>query len=417
MELNSILVGGYIMYILREAENIVLQMLDMFKIILITGPRQVGKTTLLKHALVEKYEYITLDDINELEIAKTDPKLFFLNHPGKIIIDEVQNAPEIFVEIKRIVDQSDEMGRIILTGSQTFSLMKNITESLAGRIGIIEMNGLSLREIKNEDYSTPFVPDATYLNKSRKSMNYSELWQLIHRGSMPELHRNANLSWQLFYSSYVKTYIERDVRMIVNVKDLTVFSKFMVALAARTGQLMNYNAIANEVGVDLKTIQSWTSILETSGLIVLLHPFSNNRLTRVVKTPMLYFLDTGLVAYLLNWLTPETLMNGAMSGNVLETFAVSEIIKSFKNQGLTQLPVFFYRDKDMVEIDVIIESSGVLYPVEIKKTASPKLNMSKNLSILEKAEGYKIGNKLILCLVEKKLYLSQNVIAYPISEI
>ena len=405
------------MYIHRQIEEVIGQMIQMFKVVLVTGPRQVGKTTVLKHVLGNSYNYVTLDDINDLEVAKTDPKLFFLNNPGKLIIDEVQYAPQIFSEIKRIVDQTEEFGTIILTGSQTFSLMKNVSESLAGRIGILELNGLSLREINGDPFNGVVIPDAPYLNCERVKTTVDHLWQVIHRGSLPELYKHKNMNYQLYYASYVKTYIERDVRMIVNVKDLSEFSRFMVALAARTSQLLNYSAISNELGVDVKTTKNWISILEASGLVVLVQPFSNNRLTRAIKTPMLYFTDTGLVCFLLKWLTADTLMNGAMSGQILETFVVSEIIKSFKNKGYLNVPITFYRDRDMNEIDLIIEHSGLLYPIEIKKSATPKVTMGKHLGILDKAEGYQSGQKIILCLVEKKMYLDQQLLAYPITEL
>jgi len=405
------------MYIDRHAEKLVTQMMEMFKVVLITGPRQVGKTTLLRHLLSDDYRYVTLDDINELAVAKSDPKLFFLNNPGKIIIDEVQNAPELFREIKRRVDQSDETGTIILTGSQTFSLTDHVSESLAGRVGILELLGLSLREIMGESYFSPVIPEGQYLASKRKSVSVEELWKIIHRGPMPSLYKNESYDWQLYYASYVKTYLERDVRLIINVQDLSRFSTFMVALAARTAQLLNYSTIATEVGVDVKTIKKWISVLETSGLVTLVQPFSNNRLNRAIKTPMLYFMDTGLVCYLLKWLTPETLMNGAMSGQILETFVVTEVIKSFKNKGVLSLPIFFYRDKDMQEIDLIIENAGVLYPMEIKKSASPTLAMGRHLAIMDKAEGYKIGQKLILCLIDKRTYLSKEIMAYPITEL
>lgn len=405
------------MYIRRHAEDLVKQMVSMFKVVLITGPRQVGKTTLLRHILGDGYTYITLDDINDLEVAKSDPKLFFLNNPGKIIIDEVQNAPELFREIKRLVDQSNELGSIILTGSQTFSLMNNVSETLAGRIGILELRGLSLREIRGDSFQHPVIPNALYLDSYRIKTDNSRMWEIIHKGSMPELYSKENMNWQLYYAAYVKTYIERDVRMILNIKDLTRFSRFIIALAARTSQLLNYSVISNELGVDLKTIKSWLSVLETSGIIALVQPFSNNRLTRAIKTPKVYFMDPGLVCYLLKWLTPDTLMNGAMSGPILETFVVSEVIKSFKNFGVLDVPIYFYRDKDKYEIDIIIEDSGVLFPIEVKKSASPKVTMGRHLSIVDKAEGYATGKKIILCLVDKKIHLDQDLLAYPISEL
>lgn len=402
------------MYINRTAEKTIKTMISMFKVILITGPREMGKATLLKHILMDDYHYITLDDINELDIARSDPKLFFLNNPGKLIIDEVQNAPELFREIKRIVDAQDINGQIILTGSQTFPLMHNITETLAGRIGIFELNGLSSNEIKGNALINEFIPTETYLNQNKQYINSNQLWELIHRGSFPYLHQNKEADLQLYYSSYVKSYIERDVRALINIKDLSLFSRFMIALAARTSQLLNYTSLANDLGIDAKTIKNWISILEASGIIVLIQPFSNNHLSRAIKTPTMYFMDTGLVCYLLKWPNASTLMNGAMSGQLLETFVISEIIKSFKNKGIINVPIYFYRDKDMKEIDVIIEDSGVLYPIEIKKNATPKKSMAKHLSILEKAVGYTIGPKLILCLIDKKMYLSDDIIAYPI---
>ena len=408
---------GIFMYINRGVEKIVFKMLKMFKVILVTGPRQVGKTTMLKYMLGNDYSYVTLDDINELELAKSDAGLFFLNHPGKIIIDEVQNAPELFLEIKRIVDASEEYGKIILTGSQTFSLMSNVDETLAGRVGIIEMNGLSLREITGSGFEKPVMATEEYLNRKDEAVSAEELWNTIHRGDLPELYRNELADWNLYYSSYIKTYIERDVRMLINVRDLASFSRFIIALAARTSQLLNYNAIANELGVDMQTVKRWIGILEISGIIVLIQPFSNNQLSRVIKTPMIYFMNTGLVCHLLKWNTPEVLMNGAMSGAILETYVVSEIIKSFKNAGTINVPVYFYRDKDMKEIDVIIEDAGILYPIEIKKATMPKATMIKNAALLEKAKGYTVGNKMIMCLVGKKIYLAKDVVAYPIAQI
>ncbi|MGE4572617.1 MAG: ATP-binding protein [Candidatus Izemoplasmatales bacterium] len=405
------------MYIRRHIEDKIIKSLEMFKVILITGPRQVGKTTTLKQLFKNKYDYVTLDDINELEVAKTDPKLFFMNHSLPLIIDEVQLAPSLFTEIKRLVDESEEYGRIILTGSQTFHLMDNVTETLAGRIGILEFSGLSLREILKDNYKNPFIPNNEYLGINRSTDNLNDIWEIIHRGSMPELYKKENIDWQLYYASYVRTYIERDVRSLLEVRNLDLFSKFLISLAARTGQLINYSSISKDIGVNIKTIQSWIKVLEASGIVMLIKPFSNNALKRIVETPMLYFLDTGLISYLLKWLTKDTLKNGAISGQILETFVVSEIIKSFKNNGYLDMPIYFYRDKDMKEIDLIIKYNDNLYPIEIKKTASPNLSMTKNFYLLHKAIGYKVDNEIILSLVDKKFYLNSNVMAYPIKNI
>lgn len=406
------------MYIPRLIEHAILQMVESFKVILITGSRQVGKSTTLSHLFGESdYEYVTLDHQFDREIAQNDPKAFFLNHPGTLIIDEIQYAPNLFQEIKYRVDQSEDYGQYILTGSQTFSLMQGVSESLAGRIGILQMSGLSLREILRDPFKMPFIPTDEYLTAVRQEIHGPDLWSLIHRGSLPELTKNPSLDREQYYSSYVTTYLERDVRSITKVSDLGLFSQFMGSIAARVAQLVNYTDIAREIGVDNKTIKSWIAILQTSGLIYLVQPFSNNRLSRVVKTPTLYFLDTGLAAYLLKWLTPETMMHGAMSGPLIENFAVSEIIKTFYSSGINHPPITFYRDQNQREIDLIIEASGQLYPVEIKKSVSPNLAMAKHLKLLDKADGFKVARNMILSQVTKKTYLSEDLIAYPIGAI
>ena len=401
------------MYYFRHIEKIILEDKEMFKALLITGPRQVGKTTTLKHLFKETYRYVTLDDITELAIAKEDPKLFFMNHPLPLIIDEVQLAPGLFTEIKRIVDNSDIYGQIILTGSQTFHLMEHVTETLAGRIGIFEFQGLSKREINKDLYDLPFIPNNHFLDTVRHPSS-DDVWAVIHRGSMPELYNKPDIDWQLYYASYIRTYIERDVRSLLNVKNLDVFSKFITSVAARTGSLLNYANVSKEIGVDIKTVQSWVKVLEASGIILLLKPFTNNALKRTIETPTLYFLDTGLVSYLLKWTTKETLQNGAMSGPILETYVVSEIVKTFKNKGINDVPIYFYRDKDMKEIDLIVVDQDKLYPIEVKKTMSPTKGMTKNFAVLKKALGFSVENEIILCLVDKKTYIDYSTIAYPI---
>lgn len=405
------------MYIKREIEKTMLEMIKGVKVMLVTGPRQVGKSTTIKHIFGKTHNYITLDDINQLNLALEDPKLFFQNNKLPLIIDEVQYAPNLFIEIKRIVDESNLYGQIILTGSQAFHLMEGITESLAGRVGILEFSGLSFREYTKETIATPFVPTKDFVELERENKENFDLWDFIHKGSLPELYVNNHLNWMNYYGSYVKTYIERDVRNIINIKDLDDFSNFLISIAARTGSLLNYNKVAEEINKDVKTVKSWTKILETTGLICLLESFGNNAIKRMVKTPIIYFLDTGLVSYLLKWNTSDTLKNGAMSGNILESFVVSEIIKSFKNTGYLNIPITFYRDYDQKEIDLIIEADGILYPVEIKKTATPTKTMAKTFSVLNKSLGHSIGDGLILSLVSDKHLLTNNLIAYPIKKI
>jgi hypothetical protein len=405
------------MYLKRKVEKTLIKLSKMFKVLLVTGPRQVGKSTTLKHLFGNTYNYVTLDDVLELELAKNDPKLFFRNNSLPLIIDEVQLAPGLFREVKRIVDLSDEKGQIILTGSQTFHLMDGVSESLAGRVGIVDFLGLSYREMVELDFDDPFYPNDDYLNLDKISEKDIDLFDFIHRGSKPELNRDNELDWKLYYASYIRTYLERDVRSILNVRNLDMFSNFMVVLASRTGQILNYTSVANEVGVDVETVKSWVKVLETSGIVFLLKPFSNNAIKRTIKSPMLYFLDTGLVSYLLNWITKDTLEKGALSGAILETHVISEIVKSFKQNGVLDLPLYFYRDKDKKEIDLVIKENGKLYPVEIKKTMNPKKNMAKSFDVLEKAVGYEMGKRLILCMIDKMYYIADDLLAYPIKKI
>jgi len=398
-------------YIKRHVAYTLKEMLSQFKVVLVTGPRQVGKSTLLKNEL-PYYEYVTLDDISELEIAKESPALFFKNHSLPLIIDEVQYAPELFRHIKFILDKSDTCGQICLTGSQTYALMQNVSESLAGRIGILELEGFSLREILGTEFVHPFLPDSTYIEERNKFlMTCDDIWQHIFTGSMPEMQSKES-NWDFFYNFYIKSYIERDVRNLMSIKDETLFYKFIVALAARTGGLFNAADIANTIGVTLKTVQSWTSILEASGIIFFLRPYENNLLKRVVKTPKIYFYDTGLVCNLVGWDNPKVAQNGAMSGELFETFVISEILKSYQNAGISTKNLYFYRDGNQKEIDLLIQKGGLLYPVEIKKSVQPTVLMAKNFPALKQLDSMQCGT--ILCQCEKRLCLSDNVQCLPL---
>ena len=398
-------------YIQRHIRQTLLQMLAQFKVVLVTGPRQVGKSTLLQHEL-KGFEYVTLDDMAELNLAKSDPAIFFKNHCLPLIIDEVQYAPELFRYIKLLLDKSEKRGQICLAGSQTYSLMQNVSESLAGRIGILELQGFSLREKYGVPFYEPFVPGADYITRrGRHLVAYEDVWREIFRGSMPEMRRE-DISWELFYRSYVKSYIERDVRNLMNVKDENLFYKFMVALAARTGCLFNAADIANSIGVSLKTVQNWISVLAASGIAFLLRPYENNLLKRVVKTPKVYFYDTGLVCYLVGWDNPKVAQNGAMSGGLLETFMISEIAKSYFNSGKDGRNLFFYRDRNQKEIDLLISAKASIYPVEIKKTAQPAAAMAKNFPALRQIQEMQAGT--VLCQCEKQMFLSESVQTVPL---
>ena len=387
-------------YFKRLAENVIQKQEKMFKTILVTGARQVGKTTMLKN-IKPDINYITLDDMLLNQLAVEDPELFLKANKPPIIIDEIQYAPNLLRYIKIEVDNSDKKAMYYLTGSQQFNLMKNISESLAGRVGILNLLGLSLREIKDIDFNEPFIPTEEYLNNRRKcekKISYDEIWNIIHKGSMPALYQEES-DVDMFYAMYVSTYIERDVRNLTQVGDTLSFLKFMTALASRIGQLLNLNSIANEVGITIPTAQRWLSILVASNIVYILEPYYNNIMKRAVKTPKVYFLDTGLAAYLTKWKTSEVLESGTMAGSFFENYVIVEIIKSYNNSGELRPPVYFYRDKEKREIDLIIEQNGKLYPIEIKKTANPTKNMIENFKVLEMVK--EVGEGAIICMYDK----------------
>jgi len=333
-------------------------------------------------------------------------------------MDEIQYVPALFPYLKMQVDRSRKDGDYLMTGSQAFVMMKNVSESLAGRVGIMELQGISLRESGECDFDLPFIPDDAYLEKREKKLTpYIELWPAIYRGYMPELVFNPEKDRDIFYTSYVQTYIERDVRQLTQVADESLYLKFMVALAARSEELLNYDSIAKDIGVSNDTVKRWVSILQTSGIIYLLQPYFNNHLKRAIKTPKVYFMDTGLLAYLTKWPTHETLANGAKAGNVFETFIISEIIKSYLNAGKVNVPIYFYRDQNGREIDLVIESADTLYPVEIKMSASPNLSMAKHFKALDDVVGMKRGTGVILCQYGRKLWLSDDVVSLPVEYI
>ena len=416
------LVGGACMaYIERAITPIIKKRVASSKCTLITGARQVGKSTLIKHEFAE-FNRANFDDRFTRLQAKEEPKLFLLNNPCPLFIDEEQKESSILEDIKMIVDESEERGMFILSGSQKLELMKGMSETLAGRVSISELAGLSMREIYGVKFNKHFIPTNAYLKEREKEIKpYPDIWKIIHKGSYPELY-DIERDWQEYYSSYVSTYLERDINELISADSIT-FTKFLTAIAARTGEMINYANIAGEVGVSEPTIKSWISILERTGIVYLLQPYSASALKRAIKTPKIYFRDTGLACYLTRWLTAETLKCSAVAGNMFETFIVSEILKSYTNEGKDyRFNIFYYRGKDKNasgenEIDLVIEEDGVLYPVEIKMTGNPKANMGATNLVLDKVDGKTRGLGVILCLVDKKTYLRENLVALPIEYI
>lgn len=396
---------------------------DSFPVLMVTGPRQVGKTTLLEICAKEGTPmlraYVTLDDMDARTLARHDPALFLQSWPPPLIIDEIQYAPELFSAIKIMVDREKRNGMFWLTGSQKFELMRGITESLAGRVAIVDLLGLSQAELDGRaTLSQPFVPTAPWIAAARAAnANVTKPLMAVFRqiwlGSFPRLIEQGAKTRDVFYRSYIQTYIQRDVQDVLKISDQLAFNRFLSAVAARTGQLLNYANLARDVDIDNKTAKAWLSVLETSGLVFLLQPYHTNLTKRMVKTPKLYFLDTGLAAYLTKWPDAASLEVGSMSGAMLETWVVSEIIKSYWHNGL-EANLFFYRDTDQQEVDLLIESGDTLYPVEIKKTASPSQNSKRQFGVLDKL-GKTIGSGAVLCMVERDIPLSQRVTAVPVA--
>ena len=408
-------------YIPRAISDILKSRVKNSKCTLIVGARQVGKSTLVKREFPE-FNRSNFDDRLTRVQAKEEPKLFFLNNPCPLFIDEVQKESSILEEIKLKVDDSDERGQFILSGSQKLELMKGVSESLAGRVSVYELSGLSSRELHQIRFNRPFVPKEEYIKEREKELkDYDNIWEIIHRGSYPELY-DIERDWQEFYSSYVATYLERDIHELIAADSIT-FTKFLTAVAARTGEMLNYKNIAGDVGVSEPTIKNWISILERTGIVFLLQAYSAGALNRAIKTPKIYFRDTGLACYLTRWLTADALKNSAVAGNIFETFVVSEILKSYSNAGKDyRFNIFYYRGKDKNtfgenEIDLIIEEDGILYPVEIKMSGNPKASMGATNQVLDKIPDKKRGMGIILCLIDKKTYLRENLLALPLEYI
>jgi len=404
------------MYIKRHAEDAVSKLSKTFGAVLVTGPRQVGKTTMLKK-VAEHAAYITLDDPLLLATAVEQSGTFFKDNPPPVFIDEIQYAPNLFSHIKIMIDRDKKKGQFFMSGSQQFHMMKNVSESLAGRLGLLTLLGLSMREKQGVSISEPFLPIDDYFAVRRqnlKDLSYDDVWYNIHRGSMPELYVNKDFDWQMFYGAYVKTYIERDVRELTQVGDEVKFLRFMTVAASQIGQLLNLASLARDVGISQSTAERWMSILVTSNIVYLLKPYSNNITKRMVKTPKLYFLDTGLAAYLTKWITPDVLKNGAMAGAFFENFVIAETIKSYYNKGILEPPLYFYRDKNMNEIDLLIEYNGILYPLEMKKHADPNKRDIAAFSQLDKIPSVKRGPGGVICMYDNLITLKDNDRVIPV---
>ena len=399
-------------YISRSLEKTVLEATKEYPAVLVTGPRQVGKTTMLQK-LMEGTDrgYVSLDDLNERNLAKTDPELFLQLHKPPVLIDEVQYAPELFTYIKIYADKNRTKGAFWLTGSQAFKLMSGIQESLAGRAAVLSLTSLSQAEMYGDGLE-PFVIDMKKLSvrsRKRKPASIKEIFNRIYKGSMPAVISGQNKNTQIFYSSYVTTYIERDVRALSDSIDSLKFLHFITAVAARCAQMLNIADIARDADINQKQAKGWLGILEALGIIFYLHPYSNNMLKRLVKTPKLYFYDTGLICHLTKWSSAETLESGAMNGAIFENYVVSEIMKTYLNNGKAPF-LYYYRDKDAKEIDIVLEHDGVINPIEIKKSSNPGYELVKVFGLLDNAsiprsKGAVICMKPELSAIDRENYI------------
>lgn len=386
-------------YINRDLESKIISLSEEYSAILITGPRQVGKTTILRRLTQENRTYVTLDDLEERAMAQNDPALFLQMHDRPILIDEVQYAPQLFSYIKIEVDNGAEPGSFWLTGSQSFRMMELAQESLAGRVALLHMPSLSQHEIYGSGVAAPFTIDLNALKeriKTHKPADMQEIYRRIWNGSMPGLVSGRFSDRDVFYSSYLQTYIDRDVSELINLTDKLIFRDFIRASACRIGQLLNIHDIAQDVGVSDDTAKRWLQVLEKSDIVFYLRPYSNNLLKRTVKTPKLYFFDTGLVAYLTKYSSPDILANGALNGAILENYVVAELLKTYHNNAKECL-LWYYRDKEMHEIDMIIESDGMLHPLEIKRSVNPGSGLTGAFDILNKGSVPK-GKGAVLCM-------------------
>lgn len=407
------------MYITRHMEKPVMELNEQYPVLLLTGPRQVGKTTMLEHLIEVEgkgRKKVSLDDLTLRELAKTDPKMFFQLYQPPLLIDEVQYAPELFPYIKIMVDECHQPGDFWLTGSQLFKMMKGVQESLAGRVALLHLSPLSQSEIMKRPPEPPFSLELPLLSErqnGRQMLNTPEVFQRIHQGGMPALVTGTYSNASIFYSSYIDTYMERDVRRLSNDIDSLKFLRFLRSVAARTSQQVNYKGIADDAEIDQTIAKNWLHVLEALGIIFLLEPYSNNVLKRTVSTPKLYFYDSGIVCYLTRWSSPETAMEGAMSGALLENYTVAEIIKTYQNAGQEPF-LYYYRDKDAREIDLILERDGKLFPIEIKKMASPPKKLTKVFDLIDKSPLQR-GTGAILCMADQLGAFDQNNLIVPIS--
>lgn len=405
------------MYIKRNIEEAIIQASKEYPVVMVCGQRQVGKSTMLNHIKESNRRYVSFDDRQAKRLAETDPTLFFETYGYPILIDEFQKVPTILETIKDISDKlgyegKDNNGLFWLTGSQKFEMMKGVSESLAGRVAVFEMSSLSKNELIGKDYGV-FNPEISALKKRENiKSSVNDIYGLIFKGGMPKINASS-INRDKYYSDYINTYLERDIKELSQVGKLDEFYVFLVYIAARTGQEIKYDEISKQVGISAPTAKSWITILERSGAIFILRPYSSSVTNRLVKTPKMYFMDTGLAAYLCRWPNAETLQNGNMDGAFLETYVVSEIVKSYYNSGIPVNNLYYYRDIDQKEIDLLIVTADSIYPIEVKKSKDPS-KPDKNFNVLNKF-GLNVKPGLVICMCDEIVPINKNCYLIPVS--
>lgn len=401
-------------YITRMLERKILETSSHFPVILVTGPRQTGKTTLLSRIKDKSRRYVSLDSMPARMLAREDPELFLQRYPPPVIVDEIQYAPELLSAIKISCDTRRENGMYWLTGSQQFHLMRGVTESLAGRVAIVTLNGLSAREIAGEvDRTEPFLPSSVDPVRAGTIFDEALLFERIFRGSYPALVSDEGMNPEQYYSSYVQTYLERDIRDLSQVGNLETFYTFLKVMAGRSGTTLNMSDIGRDCAVSVPTVKQWISLLCATSIVYLLRPWHSNHSSRLIKSPKFYFLDTGLCSFLAGYGSARTLSSGPLRGAIFETWCVSEVLKSWW-YALREPPAYYYRDKDGAEIDIVFDTDGSLYPVAIKLGASPKKDWIRHFSVLDKASRA-VGPGAALCLCRESFPIDRNNVAIPVS--